>query len=62
MQTMVFHEGKLAGLSRAPVDSNGTLHIDLDGLDRESEVVLAISGLTPVTTEEAFYEYRIERR
>lgn len=62
VQTMVFHEGKLAGLSRAPVDSNGTLHIDLDGLDRESEVVLAISGLTPVTTEEAFYEYRIERR
>ena len=62
VQTMVFHEGKLAGLSRAPVESDGTLLIDLDGLDRKSEVVLAVSGLTPVTTEEAVYEYRIERR
>ena len=62
VQTMVFHRGTLTALSRAPVDSDGTLHIDLEGLDRESEVVLAISGLTPVTTEEAVYEYRIEQR
>jgi len=62
VQTMVFHNGALTGLSRAPVDSDGELHIGLDGLDKESEIVLAISGLTPVTTEEAVYEYRIERR
>lgn len=62
VQTMVFHKGTLTGLSRAPVDSNGSLHIDLHGVDRESEVVLAISGLTPVTTEEAVYQYRIEKR
>jgi len=62
VQTMVFHEGKLAGFERAPVDPDGSLRIDLDGLDRESEVVLAVSGLTPVTTEEAHYQYRIELR
>lgn len=62
VQTMVFHEGKLADFERAPVDSDGSLRIDLDGLDGESEVVLAISGLTPVTTEDAHYQYRIELR
>ena len=62
VQIMVFHEGILAGFERAPVDSGGNVRINLDGLDRESEVVLAISGLTPVTTEEAVYEYRIEQR
>ena len=62
VQTMVFHEGALAGFERASVDSDGSLCISLDGLDRESEVVLAISGLTPVTTEEAYYEYEIKLR
>ena len=59
---MVFHQGTLAAFERVPVDSDGSARIDLDGLDRESEVVLAISGLTPVTTEEAHYQYRIELR
>ena len=62
VQTMVFHRGTLAGFERVPVDSDGSARIDLEGLDRESEVVLAISGLTPVTTEEAHYQYRIELR
>ncbi len=62
VQIMVFHDGALASFERAPVDKNGSVRIDLDGLDRRSEVVLAISGLTPVTTEEAFYEYAIEQR
>ena len=62
VQIMLFHEGTLAGFERAPVDSGGNVRINLDGLGRESEVVLAISGLTPVTTEEAVYEYGIEQR
>ena len=62
VQTMLFHAGTLAGIERASVDSDGSLRIDLDGLDGESEVVLAISGLTPVTTEEAHYQYSIELR
>ena len=62
VQIMVFHDGTLASFERAPVNKNGTVRINLDGLDRLSEVVLAISGLTPVTTEEAFYEYAIEHR
>ncbi len=62
VQILVFHKGTLAAFERVPVDSDGSARIDLDGLDRESEVVLAISGLTPVTTEEAHYQYRIELR
>ncbi len=62
VQIMVFHDGALASFERAPVDENGSVRIDLDGLDRRSEVVLAISGLTPVTTEDASYEYAIEQR
>ncbi len=62
VQIMVFHDGALASFERAPVDKNGSVRIDLDGLDRRSEVVLAISGLTPVTTEDASYEYAIEQR
>ena len=62
VQIMVFEDGTLAGYKRAQVNERGTVRIELDGLDRRSEVVLAISGLTPVTTEEAFYEYAIEQR
>ena len=62
VQIMVFQDDRLVSFERAPVEADGTVHIDVEGLDRRSEVVLAISGLTPVTTEEAFYEYRIEQR
>ena len=62
VQIMVFKDGSLASFERAPVESDGTVRIDVEGLDRGSEVVLAISGLTPVTTEEALYEYRIKPR
>ena len=62
LQTMVFNEGALARVERAQVGANGKLRIDVDGLDRGKEVVLSISGLTPGTTEEASYEYWIERR
>ena len=60
VQIMVFKDGNLASFERAAVETDGTVRIDVEGLDRGSEVVLAISGLTPVTTEEAYYEYRIE--
>ena len=62
VQIMVFKDGSLASFERAPVETDGSVRIDVEGLDRGSEVVLAISGLTPVTTEEALYEYRIEPR
>ena len=62
VQIMVFQDDRLESFERAPVEADGTVRIDVEGLDRRSEVVLAISGLTPVTTEEAFYEYRIEQR
>lgn len=62
LQTMVFNDGALVSVERAQAGPNGRLRIDVDGQDRGQEVVLAISGLTPGTTEEATYKYRIERR
>ena len=61
VQIMVFHDDRLESFERAPVEADGTVRIDVEGLDWDSEVVLAISGLTPVTTEEAFYEFRFEQ-
>ena len=62
VQIMAFYDGELVRVERAPVGADGAARIDVDGLRPDSEVVLAISGLTPGTTEEALYEYRIEKR
>lgn len=62
VQTMAFDSGELRRVVRVPVGADGAARIDVDGLDRDGEIVLAISGLTPVTTEEALYSYRIEQR
>ena len=59
---MVFDDGELVRVERAPVGADGKVRIDVDNWNRGSEVVLAISGLTPGTTEEALYDYRIEPR
>lgn len=61
VQFMVFQDGKLTHFERPPVGKDGTVRIEMKGLDKRSEVVLAISGLTPVTTEEAQYELSIEQ-
>ena len=62
VQIMAIHDGELMGVERAPVGADGMARIDVDGLLPNSVVVLAISGLTPGTTEEALYDFRIERR
>ena len=62
VQIMVFDDGELVRVERAPVGADGKVRIDVDNWNRGSEVVLAISGLTPGTTEEALYDYRIEPR
>ena len=62
VQILVLADGELVSAERAPVGADGATRIDVEGLGRGNEVVLAISGQTPVTTEEALYEYRIEQR
>ena len=61
VQIMVFQDGKLTNFKRPPVAHDGTVRFELKGLNNRSEVLIAISGLTPVTTEEAHYELRVER-
>ncbi len=61
VQIMVFQDGKLTAFKRPKVADDGTVRFELKGLDNRSEALLAISGLTPVTTEEAHYELRVER-
>ena len=62
VQIMLFDDGELVRVERAPVGIDGSVRIDVDNRSRGSDLVLAISGLTPGTTEEAPYEYRIEQR
>ncbi len=61
VQIMVFQDGKLIHFERPPVGDDGTVRFAMKGLNNRSEVILAISGLTPVTTEEAIYDLRVER-
>ncbi len=62
LQVMAFQDGELVSVQRVPVHPDGTAQVRVNGLGRGNEAVLAISGLTPVTTEPAAYEYRIDRR
>ena len=59
VQALAFHDGELVSVERVTVGEDGTAHIEVNGLGQGNEAVLVISGLTPVTTEEALYEYRI---
>ena len=43
-----------------PLDDAQRGRLELRELDREDRVILVLSGLAPVSTEEARYEYRIE--
>ena len=44
------------------VDAGGRTTIHVDGLGGDNEAIVVISGLTPVTTEGANYEYWFEAR
>jgi hypothetical protein len=46
-------------LQRVPIDDSGRGQITVSGLGNRQDVVLAISALAPVTTEEASYSYSI---
>ena len=62
VQVLAFQDGELVNVERVPVNADGSARIDVNGLGRGNEAVLLISGATPVTTEEALYEYRIDER
>ena len=62
VQVLALDNGELVGVERATVDENGETTIQINGLSRSTRAVVIISGATPVTTEEASYEYSIEER
>lgn len=62
LQILSLRRGDLVEVQRIPVNADGVATVDIDGLGGSREAILIISGVTPVTTEVAEYEYRIERR
>ena len=46
-------------VSVVPVGPDGRGELNLDGLDRRKDIILAISALAPATTETATYEYTV---
>lgn len=61
MQALEFTEGRLERVVRLPVDEEGRATVPLTGLNNRRHVVLAISGVTRVTTERAGYRYWLEK-
>jgi hypothetical protein len=54
-----FDGDTLAGVRQVPLDAEGQGRLDLGALGNGRRVVLAVSGLTPVTTLPASYTYSI---
>ena len=62
IQVLALRNGELVSVERATVNADGETTIQINGLSRSTNAVVIISGATPVTTEEAQYEYSIEER
>jgi hypothetical protein len=54
-------QGETLRVLQMPLDTLQQGRLELRGLERKDRVWLVISGLAPATTEEARYEYSIER-
>jgi hypothetical protein len=62
LQLLEFDGNTLTGVRRIPVDAGGNATVEIDDLGRGRRAVMAVSALTPITTEPAFYEYSILSR
>ncbi|MCS6827137.1 MAG: immune inhibitor A [Caldilinea sp.] len=60
VQALEFKDGRLEQVTRVSVGDDGRATVDLAGLNNRRHIVLAVSGLTRVTTERARYRYRFE--
>ena len=59
LQVLEFDGDTLSAARRVPVDANGHAQVDIAGLGDGRRAVVAISGLAPVTTLPANYEYSV---
>jgi immune inhibitor A len=62
VQLLEFDGDTLVAVQRPRLDSNGRTAIDVDNLGGDRRAVLAISGLTPITSEPAHYRLDITPR
>jgi hypothetical protein len=62
VQLIELEEGQDPVITRIPVDENGVAQWTVENLGRRKNAILAISGLAPVTTEKALYEYTITQQ
>jgi hypothetical protein len=62
VQLMEFDGDRLTGVTQLPVDADGRAEVVITDLGGQRSAVVAISGLTPRTTEPASYRYQIEAR
>jgi hypothetical protein len=62
VQLIELGDGQDPVITRIPVDENGVAQWTVENLGRRKNAILAISGLAPVTTEKALYEYTITQQ
>jgi hypothetical protein len=62
VQVLEFQDDRLTAVHRLPVDADGRAETTIDDLGDGRHAVIAISGLTPVTTLPARYSYSIDRQ
>jgi hypothetical protein len=62
LQLIELEDGRDPVITRVPVDENGLAQWTAENLGRRKHAILAISGLAPVTTEKALYEYTITQQ
>lgn len=59
LQVMEFEDETLTAVRNVPVDKQGRAELEISGLGNGRRAVVAVSGLSPVTTLAAPYEYSI---
>jgi hypothetical protein len=60
LQVMEFDGDTLQAVRRVPVDGEGRARVSIEDLGGDRRAVVTVSGLAPVTTLKAQYEYAVE--
>lgn len=59
LQVVELENGKDPVITRVPMDENGVGQVTIENLGRNKTAILTISGMAPVTTEKALYEFSV---
>jgi hypothetical protein len=58
---MTFENDQLVGVERLPIDDQGQADLLIPQLGRNRHAILAVSAITPTTTEPATYQLQPKR-